>query len=316
MLLKKLNLKKAVRSQQMNNGIYKDITIQAYHENRTHISATSIKAARKSLSLWRYNQLNPQKWEQHFDFGNAFEIALFDKTNFEKLVAVIPMQKWIDEANAERLKEKKAAYDKPKNSAYFQSKQAEFLIEHRGKYFIPDVGEQGYDTLKKMVDSCERDPTIQKLLSGVEFQLSLFWTDEITGLNLKTRPDVCQRKRNVIVNLKTCIDGSPESFSRELARYEYPIQAAIEIKGCLATGLMDTVDFYYWLVVEKEPPFNATLYAFDQKDQEWVFDELGYTLGRMRIAKERNVYPGYTDRADNQHGILTAVIPAYYRKIF
>lgn len=300
----------------MENGIYNNISIKEYHENRTHISATSIKAARKSLSLWRYNQTHPQEWAQHFDFGNAFELHLLDQMNFESSVAVLPMETWIKEANEQRMAAEGKLYTTPKNSGHFQAKQKEFLTANVGKYLIPDVGPQGFNTIQMMKESCTKDPTIQRLLSGVEYQLSLFWQDETTGLRLKTRPDICQRKRNVIVNLKTMVDGSPESFSRELAKYDYPIQACVEIKGCLASGIMDTVDFYYWLVVEKEAPFNATLYEFSQEDQKWCFDELAYTLDRMRLAIERGSYPGYTARADNQYGILTAKIPAYYRTIF
>lgn len=294
----------------MTNGIHTDVTIKEYHANRTHISATQIKRARKSLSEWKWYESHEQESKSHFDFGNAFELALLDKVGFEKEVAIEQTEAWEAAAliSNPELKE-------PGMSKVYKELRDGFRIAHRGKYIVPDIGEQSFMTIEKMLESCIKDSTIQKLISGTEYQLSLFWTHEETGLNLKTRPDICKRKKNVVVNLKTINDGSPKEFSRELAKYDYPIQAAVEIMGCLRTGLMTTVDNYFWLVVEKKPPFNATIYEFDKTDIMWAMDELDFILSRIKKAKEADLFPGYSDRADNEHGILKADIPLYYKTI-
>lgn len=297
---------------EISNGIYTDISITDYHANKSHVSATSIKLAKSSLAFWKWMQTHPQEPKLHFDFGNAFELALLDRPGFEKNVAIMQTENWSAKANEGREK----AYANVKLSGKYQAEKSKFEAENEGKYIIPDVGPQSFEYIEFMLESCYRDSTIQELLKLTEYQLSLFWTDPATGLNLKTRPDICKRKANVIVNLKTMIDGSPEAFSKELAKWDYPMQACVEIKGCLATGVMDSVDLYYWLVVEKEPPFNATIYEFSQVDQEWCFDELAYVLNKMKHAKDDDFYPGYTDRASNKHGILTANIPLWYKTIF
>jgi hypothetical protein len=218
-------------------------------------------------------------------------------------------ENWIAKANDGREK----PYASPKLSKIYQAEQEKFLKENEGKYIIPDVGPQSFEYLAYMLESCHKDAVIQKLIANTEYQLSLFWTDNNTGINLKTRPDICKRKKNVIVNLKTILDGSPASFSKELANYDYPLQSAIEIRGCIESGLMEEVDVYYWLVVEKEPPFNATLYEFDKSDQQYSLDELDYLLSKIKRARTENKYPGYSDRSDNQYGILTANIPTWYK---
>lgn len=294
----------------MENGIYNNVSIKDYHADRSHISATQIKWVRSSLAHYKWNLEHAQEPALHFDFGNAFELALLDESLFNEKVAVLQTQKWIAMANEGK------KFDKPKNSGVYQAEQTKFIIENQGKYLIPDVGDQSHETIKLMLDSCHKNETIQKLLNGVEHQLSVYWTDEATGLNLKTRPDICQRKRNVVVNLKTIIDGSPESFTRELSKYDYPLQAAVEIKGCLESGLMSSVDVYYWLVVEKQAPYNATLYEFTNEDQEWVKDDLAFLLMKLERAIRENNFPGYTDRADNKYGILRAKIPPWYKSIY
>jgi hypothetical protein len=154
---------------------------------------------------------------------------------------------------------------------------------------------------------------IQRLISNTEYQISLFWEDPKTGLKLKTRPDICQVKKNVVVNLKTCLDGSPAAFSKDLAKYEYPLQACIEIMGCIESGLMPQVDNYFWLVVEKRAPFNATIYEFAPSDISAGMDELQYLFTKVKKAMDENLYPGYSDRSDNKYGILTAQIPLWYK---
>ena len=72
---------------------------------------------------------------------------------------------------------------------------------------------------------------------------------------MKTRPDFTQVKHNVLVNLKTDIDANPDTWMRhKVFNLDYPMQAIVEIEGAIRSGLMDTVDHYYWLVVEKNPP--------------------------------------------------------------
>ena len=294
----------------MDNGIYDNISIEAYHANNTHISATQIKRANESLRLFNWYETGKIVQEQKtcFDFGNAFELALLAKDEYLKKVAVFPDQDFIDLAKANN-----PDLEKPRASKIYKAQAEAFYGANPGKYFIQETGPESFETIEYMLDSCYQDSVIKSLIQNTEYQLSLFWTDEESGLNLKTRPDSCKRKKNVLVNLKTIDDGSPESFSRELSKWEYPLQACVEMQGALKSGLMPTVDNYFWLVVEKTAPYNATIYEFDQTDIAACMDVLRFTLDRIAKARKENKWPGYSDRADNQHGILTARIPAWYR---
>lgn len=295
----------------IENGIHTDISITDYHANRTHYSSTGIKYAKSSLLHFKcFLDGGMEKEGAHFDFGNAFELALLDKKGFENEVAISQTEYW----EAEALKEK-PKLKVPKNSTKYKEQLEQFLKENKGKYIIPDIGNQSYGTIEKMLESCYKDDAIRQLIKGTEYQLSLFWTDEETGLNLKTRPDICKVKKNVVINLKTALDGSPRAFSRDLVKYDYPMQACLEIKGCVDSGLMSTVDNYFWLVVEKTPPFNATIYEFDAADISACTDELNYYLNRIAEAKETDKWTGYSAAADNPYGILQAFVPQYYNKI-
>lgn len=284
----------------MKDGIYTDLSIDDYHGNTTHISSTQVRTARKSLReyLWLRSGLIKTSRKSYFDFGNAFELALMDRIAFENNVVLF------DESERP---EKEKGITSHKNQDWKKS------ILNGSKYVIAKDGDESMDTINQMVESCYRDAVIQKLIKNTEYQVSCFWTDEQTGLRLKSRPDICTTKKKVIVNIKTAADGSPQAFSKDLAKHDYPLQACMEITGCLRTGLLEDIDTYLWLVVEKNPPFNATLYDFSKSDIEMGMDELEYVLRKIKRAHEEDLFPGYTDRADNPHGILTAEIPLYYR---
>jgi len=206
----------------MNNGIYTDLSIEDYHANTTHISATQIKYARQSIKHFHYyvNGKIPREEKSHFHFGNAFELALLSPQEYLNKVAVLPDNELVTEILSDG-KTKNA-----RNTNRYKEGVSDFMTKNTGKYLINDCGPESFETIEEMLSSCFQDKIIQGLIKNTEYQLSLFWTDPDTGIQLKTRPDFCKRKKNIIVNLKTTLDGSPEAFSKDLKKYDYPIQAA------------------------------------------------------------------------------------------
>lgn len=297
----------------MQDGIFDNISIKDYHADREYYSSTGIKEAKKSLAHFKYFlDQTGNTTKSHFDFGNSFELALLDPKGFETEVAIEQDSYWIALANEEHMKEKGKTYSSPRASVRYKAEYSKWEATNEGKYKIAETGKESYETIEKMLASCRKDSTIQKLIDGTEYQLSLFWTDEESGLKLKTRPDICKRKKNVVVNLKTALDGSPKAFMRDMLKYNYPLQACLEMKGCIESGLMPSVDNYFWLVVEKEPPYNATIYSFEQSDIMTTMKELEYYLVKIAEAKQKNFWPGYTDQAMNPHGIIPLTLPPYY----
>ncbi len=295
----------------MEDGVYTDLSITDYHANKTHISSTGIKYIKKSLKHfdWFHSGKFDLEEKPHFSFGNAFELALLDHVGFEKDVAIAQTEYWAAQVLKDRPDIKR-----PKQTKEYEAYESKFKFDNKSKlYEIPDVGDQSFETIEQMLISCKQDATIQRLIEGTDYQTSIFWTDPETGIKLKTRPDMNKRKKNVIVNLKTTLDGSPEGFTKDLKKWDYPLQACVEISGCLRTGIMDKVDNYFWLVVEKVPPFNATIYEFQETDIMAVMDSYDFLLSRIKKAQEQNKYPGYSDQADNEYGILQAKLPAWYK---
>lgn len=312
----------------METGIHHGLSIEDYHRDRTIISSTGLKEVKRSTRNFVYYVLNGTKQRPAFDFGNAFELAVMDKVNgtkhFENEVAIMPTEKWREDALAEKPDLKNPALSKS-----YQSAKREFEQDAFGKYVITDVGDlESKEALDEMVDSCVGNETIARLLKGTDYQVSLVWKDDETGLLCKTRPDVCKAKKNVLVDIKTCKDASPEGFARDAANLDYPLQAVMQIEGARKTGLIDDIDFYYWLAVEKTPPYNVALYEYQRDDIEWMHDVYTYYLKRcakglqtiLDMEKDKNTrmsgIASYGEQADNRHGILILEIPLWYKTRF
>lgn len=293
----------------IKEGIYDNINIKDYHNDRDYFSSSGLKLAKKSIKLFKMfvdgevdsmGKLSNER-KMHFDFGNAFELALLDHESFDNSVLLFDEE------------------ERPEPSKTFGSilnKEWKEQLLDTDKYIINKKGEkESFEVIEKMLASCYQDKVIQALIKDIEYQYSIFWTDERSGLKLKTRPDVCQKRKKIIVDVKTTEDGSPENFSRDLGKYGYHFQACMQIDGVIQSGFMDTVDAYYWLVVEKTPPYSATLYEFDPEDIQWATDEYEYILGIVSQAFRNNKFPSYSQRSDNKYGILKAEIPLWCRTL-
>lgn len=276
--------------------IRKDVSIEDYHADKEYISASSIKEAKKSMRCFHHYRNNTQERKDHFDMGNAFELALLDYFNgtedFVHKVAVF------DES-------KKPQPDKDYRTKENSEWKSNFFETNKNKYIIST---QDNENIKAMISNCELDSTVCALLKNTDYQTSLYWTDEKTGVKIKTRPDVMKVNRPVIVDVKTTKDASPKMFAKDCANYDYPTQAIIQIRGAIETGLFTQVDKYYWIVVENNAPFDVVIYEFNKEYWEMCDTSLDYTLNKIK----NNEIKGYSERADNKYGIITLELPKYY----
>src|SRR5690606_32160586 len=108
-----------------------------------------------------------------------------------------------------------------------------FEQEADGKQVVPvDV----YDEAMRVAESVRKNQLACSILSRAKFiEQSKRWRDGESGLTLKCRPDiVCDE---MIVDLKTCRDASPQGFARAAADLGYHRQHAFYVDGwAKATG--------------------------------------------------------------------------------
>lgn len=286
----------------MKDGIYNNLSIEDYHSNTTHLSASGLKYAKRCMRALKYYELGAFQRDNvpHFDFGNAFECALQGVDEFSKRVAIY------DEK------------DRPEPDRTFGSKRNKewkesFFADNSGKYIIKQSGHESYETIEIMLEACYADKHIQSLVKGTNYQTSVFWTCPETKLKFKSRPDFCIVDKSVILDVKTTENASPEAFRRDAAKFDYFLQAITQIEGLQQSGLIEKVDFYFYLVVEKSPPYCAQLYSLSKSEWPFLRDDMLLLFSKVKESQNKNKWVGYQDRSDNPFGVIEITPPPYYQ---
>ena len=128
-------------------------------------------------------------------------------------------------------------------------------------------------------------------------ELSCVWTDPTTGLTCKTRADRMIRYQGVstVVDIKTTINGDPDSWPREIAKYSYHTQAAIELAAL--NTLQPAARQYLFIVLDKggkgDPPALCAVYSLEE-DARLEGDRLVKRwLGQHKRCVDSGEWPGY-----------------------
>ena len=225
-------------------GKIPNITNEAYHASDP-LSKSDLHLLSKSPAHFKYAL--DHKGDEHtsaMTFGTAFHAYVLEPEKFVQEYIVAPV---IDR----RTKAGKAL-------------AAE--IEESGK--IP-ISENDMEKIKAMAHNVLSNKCAAALLSG-EKEVSYFWTDNATGIDLKCRPD-CRTDLggvSVIVDLKTCNNADTDAFFRDCIKYGYDLQAAMYTRG--VDLIEDKPHRFVFIAVEKDPP-----YAFNILEADKLFIDKG-----------------------------------------
>ena len=200
-------------------------------------------------------------------FGRAVHAAILTPTAYKRDYIVLPGN--IDR----RTKVGKEAYEA-------------FCKEAEGKEIISS---DDADVIKAMVSVFRKTPAAMKLIKGTRREKGVYWMDSETGVNCKGRIDAF--KQGIIIDYKTTIDASTETFKREALRYGYDLQAAMYLEWIRANGF-NPKDFVF-IVQEKTAPYLINIIrasdAFIDRGM-WIMRDL---LTKYKECIETDIWPGY-----------------------
>lgn len=147
-----------------------------------------------------------------------------------------------------------------------------------------------------MADSVRKVPILRDLLDKGEAEISAYWTDPDTGVECRCRPDwVAPDGDGVwIVDIKTCIDASPEGFSKAIGNYSYAKQSEFYKDGFQAASGKRVKGFIY-AAVEKAWPYAAEAYELMPEDQAFGRNQYRVNLHTYAECVKTGVWPGYSD---------------------
>lgn len=213
-------------------------TAKEYHAS-DGISRSSLFHMSVSPQWFQYCRENPTPPTNAMIFGSAFHKAVLEPEWFDSEFIVYPD---VDL----RTRNGKAAY-------------SSFLEESFGK---TTISRSEYETIQGMRESVLSNKYAAALVSG-ECEMSYYWTDELTGIACKARPDAVKKIKSggVIADLKSCTHADTDSFIKDCIRYGYDLQAAMYKQ---AVELESSIPHsFVFIAVEKTPPYMLNIMQAD-----------------------------------------------------
>lgn len=126
----------------------------------------------------------------------------------------------------------------------------EFQEKHVGKTIVTV---KDMDQAHAMRDAFEAHPATKSILDGADFETTVVWTDEETGIECKSRADII--KDRVIWDIKTT--SKFVTFGQSLEDYYIPQP------GWYLDGFKDQADQFNFIVIDKEAPHAIRIIEAD-----------------------------------------------------
>ncbi len=170
---------------------------------------------------------------------------------------------------------------------------AAFEQEHQGKILLTT---DQIEKVKGMAGAINRHATAAPLLRAGEAEASYYAIDEGTGLLIKSRPDFVTDDGNIMVDLKSTVDASPEGFARSIVNFRYFMQPAWYGDVMRAAGYTAPKHFVF-IAVEKEPPYAVGVYYATPEIFDIGREQSRYDLDLIAQCHKAGEWPDYAVKA-------------------
>ena len=260
------------------NGFYQ-ITNEDYHADPA-ASKSSLSDFSHTPKKFKINRQIIKKSSPVFDLGTAAHAAILEPEKYWDMIAVPPA----------KLLAKNGAMSTKAAKEWKAQKESE------GKVVIKQDFQDKVEAMAENVLERPEHSEARALLTGGVAELSGFWEETEFGAPffLKVRPDYLPGG-NLVVDLKTDLDASPVAFGRKAYNLKYHWSAWLTCRGLeYLTG--EKHDKYFFVVVEKEIPFDVAVYQVPDYMFEIARRELTPILERYSQCLETDEWPGYENK--------------------
>jgi hypothetical protein len=232
---------------------------------------------------WQVSPWNPEAMDvarREFDIGTALHLAVLEPDALAQRVAPI---------NADSYRTRAA-------------QQAREAAHQAGKTPLLD---QDFALVGALAAAVRKHRTAARLLDGGRSEVSLFWTDDDTGVPCKARVDRLARDGKHLIDLKTCASAAPRAFAAQAFRDGHFLRAAWYLAGAaIVTGTVPQA--YVFVCVEKEPPHVVSCYTLDERALAWGGQVMRRALRRFAVCRDALDWSaGYV------RGVTTVGLPAW-----
>ena len=225
----------------MKSGIVIETNAE-YHGYREAISKSRLANISVCPAYFKWCEDIPQEPSEDMVIGSAFHKIVIEKKKKRDEYVVM------------------TNYDRRTKDGKFED--YEFLELSEGKTVIT---QDQLETICGMRDSIMANPYARKLING-NIEQSMYFTDDLTKVECKCRPDVWRKvaDRVVITDLKSSKSVMPYDFMLDVVKYHYDLQTAMYRDGVskVLNIPKENIDFVF-IAVEKKPPYLLNIMQAD-----------------------------------------------------
>jgi hypothetical protein len=156
---------------------------------------------------------------------------------------------------------------------------------------IQFVNRSDYDAAVSIASAVRTHLGASALLAGGLAEVSCI-LEGFRDINARIRPDYLTDRH--IVDLKTCVDGRQDAFSRSVMTFGYAIQAAFYVD--VAQALDGQKRDFYWVAVEKEAPFAVAVYKASDAMLEHGRREYRKAIELYKECASLDLWPAYSQQ--------------------
>ena len=270
-----------------------DLSIEQYHamEPVSKSQLDDLNTSPLHFYAWHRDPLRPPRGERAGQLeGNLAHCAVLEPEDFSNRYVVTPSEA-PRYPTAAQWNAKKPSPDSVASMEWW----TEFNAENEGKRVITL---DQYEVAMRQADSIRALPEIQQFLVSGTAEVSAFWTDPMTGVECRCRPDFVHSlsaSSVVLLDVKTFSSAAPEEFRRQCARKRYHVQDTFYSQGYSAAAGV-SVEKFIFVVVETEWPYAAASYTLGNESREEGYLECHCLLDLYEECVRTKKWPGYANK--------------------
>ena len=240
-----------------------------YHASAPYSRSRLWRIIEKNPEYFRYCESHPPEQTPAMLLGSVFHKLVLEPEDFSQEYAVAP--------------------ELDRRTSAGRAAWAAFSEANAGRCLVPhDI----YTRASEMAQAVSKNP-LAAFLCGGETEVSHYFTDDLTGLPCKVRPDSFREVngRGLIVDLKSCMSASNEDFMRHAVRMGYDMQSGMYKTGVEAVRGIEC-DFVF-VAVEKDPPYLVNILRADDAMLKRGFDLYRECIGTVKHCLDTGIWYGF-----------------------